>query len=94
MNSTLDVQWQPRRDLAIEIGYVGALGRHEIIPVPFNQARIASPSNPLCGPTSKCPSASPFAQSYSYGYTVEQPPGCDPFADNCEGPSRCLAASP
>ena len=38
MNSTLDVQWQPRNDLAIDIGFVNALGRHEIIPLPFNQA--------------------------------------------------------
>ena len=88
MNSTLDIQWQPRRDLAIEIGYVGALGRHEIIPVPFNQSRIASPSNPLCGPTSKCANAnsSPFAQSYTYGYTVEQPAGCNPSVGSCTGP--------
>ena len=33
MNSTLDIQWQPRNDLAIDIGYVNALGRHEIIPI-------------------------------------------------------------
>ena len=46
MNQTLDVQWQPRRDMAIDIGYVGNLGRHEVIPVPFNQAQIASPTNP------------------------------------------------
>ena len=54
MNSTLDIQWQPRNDLAIDIGYVNALGRHEIIPIPFNQARIATPTNPLCGPAAKC----------------------------------------
>ncbi len=72
MNSTLDIQWQPRNDLAVDIGYVNGLGRHEIIPLPFNQARIASPTNPLCGPAAKCASAgAPFAQSYTYGYTVE-----------------------
>jgi hypothetical protein len=73
MNTTLDIQWQPRNDLAIDIGFVNALGRHEIIPIPFNQARIATPSNPLCGPAAKCPNAaaSPFAQSYTYGYTVQ-----------------------
>ena len=27
----------------IEIGYVGNLGRHQVIPVPFNQAQIATP---------------------------------------------------
>ena len=58
MNSTLDIQWQPRNDLAIDIGYVNALGRHEIIPIPFNQSRIASPTNPLCGPAAKCPNPS------------------------------------
>ena len=74
MNSTLDIQWQPRNDLAIDIGYVNALGRHEIIPIPFNQSRIASPTNPLCGPAPTCPnpSGSLFAQSYTYGYTVQQ----------------------
>src|ERR1700685_2873257 len=72
MNSTLDVQWQPRNDLLIDIGGVNALGRHEIIPIPFNQPRIASPSNPLCGPAAKCATpGSPHAQSYTYGYTVQ-----------------------
>jgi len=86
MNSTLDIQWQPRNDLAIDIGYVNALGRHEIIPVPFNQARIASPSNPLCGPAATCPNpaGSPFAQSYTYGMTVQQnAPGCNIFGNFC-----------
>ena len=82
MNSTLDIQWQPRNDLAVDIGYVNALGRHEIIPVPFNQARIATPTNPLCGPAPKCPAptsaGAPHAQFYTYGYTVQTgpPPGC------------------
>ena len=63
MNETLDVQWQPRRDLAIDIGYVGSLGRHEVVPLPFNQARIASPSNPIRPGT-------PFEQDYTYGYSI------------------------
>ena len=66
LNQTLDIQWQPRRDLAITIGYVGNFGRHELIPVPFNQAGIASPSHPIHG------------QSYSYGYNILAPPGCNP----------------
>ncbi len=78
MNTTLDIQWQPRNDLAIDIGYVNALGRHEIIPVPFNQARIATPTNPLCGPAPVCanPAASPHAQYYTYGYTVQTDSTC------------------
>ena len=63
INDTLDVQWQPRNDLAIEIGYVGNLGRHGVIPIPFNQPGIASPSN-IIHP------GSPFPQEYTYGYTV------------------------
>jgi hypothetical protein len=44
INYTLDIQWQPRNDLAIELGYVGNLGRHQVIPVPFNQPGIATPT--------------------------------------------------
>jgi hypothetical protein len=78
MNSTLDIQWQPRNDIAIDIGGVNALGRHEVIPVPFNQSRIATPSNPLCGPAAICanPASSPHAQLYTYGYTVQTDSGC------------------
>ncbi|MDR3737559.1 MAG: TonB-dependent receptor [Terracidiphilus sp.] len=62
-NYTLDLQWQPRSDIAVEVGYVGNRGRHQVIPVPFNQPNIASPSNPAL-------SGSPYQQNYSYGYTV------------------------
>ena len=65
-NYTLDVQWQPRNDLAIEVGYVGNRGRHQVIPVPFNQPAIASPSSPTLA-------GSPNQQNYTYGYTVSQP---------------------
>jgi hypothetical protein len=63
MNYTLDLQWQPRNDLAIEMGYVGNLGRHQVIPVPFNQPTIASPSRPTL-------SGGAYQQNYSYGYNV------------------------
>ena len=62
-NYTLDIQWQPRNDLAIELGYVGNLGRHQVIPVPFNQPNIASPSSPTLG-------GGAYQQNYSYGYNV------------------------
>jgi len=58
INYTLDLQWQPRNDVAIEIGYVGNVGRHQVMPLPLNQANIASPSGPIRN------------QNYSYGYTV------------------------
>ena len=63
MNYTLDIQWQPRNDIAIEVGYVGNLGRHQVIPLPFNQSNIASPSSPTLG-------GGAYAQKYSYGYNV------------------------
>ena len=66
LNQILDVQWQPRHDLMIEVGYVGNLGRHEVVPIPFNQAGIATPAHPIHG------------QNYTYGYTVLAPPGCNP----------------
>jgi Carboxypeptidase regulatory-like domain len=67
INYTLDFQWQPRNDVAIDIGYIGNLGRHQVIPVPFNQAQIASPSNVING------------QQYSYGYAV-QTAACDYYS--------------
>jgi Carboxypeptidase regulatory-like domain/TonB dependent receptor len=65
MNQTLDIQWQPRNDLVLEIGYVGNLGRHAVVPLPFNQAKIASPTNPAL-------KGSPlgFEQDYTYGYSI------------------------
>jgi hypothetical protein len=72
INYTLDIQWQPRNDIAIELGYVGNLGRHQVIPVPFNQAGIATPTAPIHG------------QKYSYGNTVigaTLPGGADYLAD-------------
>lgn len=63
MNQTLDIQWQPRHDLAIDIGYVGNLGRHAVVPLPFNQARIATPTKPILKGT-------PVEQDYTYGYSV------------------------
>ena len=62
-NYTLDIQWQPRNDIAIEVGYIGNLGRHQVIPVPFNQSHIASPDTPTLA-------GGAYQQNYSYGYNV------------------------
>jgi len=51
INYAMDIQWQPRNDLAIDIGYVGNRGRHSIIPIPFNEPGIATPTNPIWGET-------------------------------------------
>jgi hypothetical protein len=55
---TLDFQWQPRNDMSIEVGYVGNRGRHQVIPLPFNEPGIATPDHPING------------QTYSYGVEV------------------------
>ena len=74
-NYTLDMQWQPRNDLLIEFGYVGNLGRHQVIPVPFNQPGIASPTSQIHG------------ESYSYGYNVggSALPNGNPYDADYEG---------
>jgi hypothetical protein len=59
INYTLDIQWQPLAKTLVEIGYVGNLGRHQVIPVPLNQAQVATPAHPVNG------------QTYSYGYSVQ-----------------------
>ena len=56
-------------------------GRHQVIPVPFNQPVIASPSSPTLA-------GSPFQQNYSYGYNVGElrlPDGRQPYLANYEG---------
>jgi Carboxypeptidase regulatory-like domain/TonB dependent receptor len=57
-NWMVDLQWQAHNNLVFRLAYVGNHGLHEILPIPFNQARIATPSNPING------------QIYSYGYSV------------------------
>jgi hypothetical protein len=58
INYSFNVQWQPTNDMAITFGYVGNVGRHGVIPVPFNEPGVATPNNPIHGETS------------SYGYQV------------------------
>ena len=68
----------------IEIGYVGNLARHQVIPVPFNQSNIATPGSPTH------PYGGMAQQSFTYGYTVLDPntflPECvnDPTEANCQ----------
>jgi hypothetical protein len=59
INYTLDIQWQPISSLMLEASYVGNLARHQVVPVPLNQAQIATPAKPVNG------------QKYSYGNAVQ-----------------------
>jgi hypothetical protein len=58
INFALNIQWQPSNDLAITIGYSGNRGRHSIIPIPFNEPGLASPTNSING------------ESATYGFEV------------------------
>ncbi len=60
---TLDFQWQPVNTLVANIGYVGSHGVHGLIPLTFNQDRIATPQNPALA-------GGPYQQNYSYGWQV------------------------
>ena len=62
-NWTLDLQWQPSNTLVLTLGYVGNHGVHETIPLPFNQARIATAQNPAL-------KGGPFQQNYTYGFNM------------------------
>lgn len=54
-NWTFDVQYQMSNSWLFSAGYVGNHGQHEVLPIPFNQAQIATPQHPING------------QIYSYG---------------------------
>ncbi len=57
-NWSFDVQWQPVNSVQMSLGYVGNHGLHQVLPIPFNQPGIATPSSPINGETS------------SYGFNV------------------------
>lgn len=65
----LDMQWQPRNDMSIDIGYVGNRGKHAVIPVPFNEPGLATPSHPINGET------------YSYGVQVLSATATDAYGN-------------
>jgi hypothetical protein len=57
-NWMLDLQWQPKTDLVLRLAYVGNHGLHEVLPIPFNEPRIATTQHPING------------EMFSYGYSV------------------------
>jgi hypothetical protein len=67
INFVFNMQWQPRNDLAITLGYTGNRGRHAVIPIPINEPQIATPTNPsMVGGASPHPDG----EIYSYGFEV------------------------
>jgi Carboxypeptidase regulatory-like domain len=68
-NWSLDIQWQPINSLLLSLAYIGNHGVHELMPIPFNEPGIATPSHPING------------QTLSYGYQPLFGGGCDSFND-------------
>ena len=62
-NWTLDLQWQPVNTVVLSLAYVGNHGVHGVIPLPFNQAGIATPQTPALA-------GGPFQQNFSYGWNT------------------------
>ena len=56
-NWSFDIQYQASNSWLLKAGYVGNHGVHEVLPIPFNEPRIATPQHPVNG------------QFYSYGGT-------------------------
>jgi hypothetical protein len=71
-NWSLDLQWQPKNDVVLTLGYIGNHGVHQPIPIPFNQPGVATPTHPING------------QIYSYGFQAADftSPGCGFFDPN------------
>jgi len=82
INYTLNIQWQPRPDTAVTIGYAGNRGRHAVIPIPFNEPQIATPTNPaqILGAS---PHSSGEANSYGYSVLNGTKQTCGKYDDPC-----------
>jgi len=81
INYNLSMQWQPRNDLAVSIGYVGNRGRHAVVPIPINEAPTATPTTPA---TVGGASPHPTNEINSYGFEVlNTATSCSKYADYC-----------
>jgi hypothetical protein len=59
-NWTLDLQYQFANNWLFEVGYVGNHGTHLVLPIPFNQPFIATPTNRVNGQTSSYGGTTPL----------------------------------
>lgn len=68
-NWSLDVQYQASNSWMFEVGYVGNHGTHLVLPIPFNQPQIATPTHVVNGQTSSYGGTSPLANQNYFGGT-------------------------
>jgi hypothetical protein len=69
-NWTFDIQYQAANNWLFSVGYVGNHSIHNVLPIPFNQPNIATPTNPVNGQTS------------SYGGVLYNTPADEPISTN------------
>jgi len=65
-NWTADVQYQPSNSWLVDVGYLGNHGQHAVLPVPFNQALLATPQNPVHGEIYSYGGLSPLSACNAY----------------------------
>ncbi len=65
-NWTLDLQYQFANNWLLDVGYVGNHGTHLVLPIPFNQPQIATPTNIVNGQTSSYGGTSPLSNQNWY----------------------------
>ena len=69
-NWTFDLQYQGSNNWLFSAAFVGNHGSHEVLPIPFNQALIATPQHPVNG------------QIYSYGGATPLYLNLEPISTN------------
>jgi hypothetical protein len=70
-NWTLDFQYQLSNNWLFDVAYVGNHGTHEVLPIPFNQPLIATPSNPVNGQIYSYGGANQYSSCNNGGLTTE-----------------------
>ena len=85
-NWSFDVQYQFANSWLLDVGYVGNHGTHEVLPIPFNQPQIATPSNPVHGQIYSYGGTSPLSSCNDYSGGLAQEQICPPpyYAGNAE----------
>ena len=88
-NWTLDLQYQLSNNWLFEVAYVGNHGPHEVLPVPFNQPLLATPSHPVNDQMYSYGGLSQYSvcNTYYNGYTpLDDEPLCPPpyYSGNAE----------
>ncbi len=69
-NWTFDIQYQAANNWLLSAGYVGNHGVHQVLPIPFNEPRIATPQSPVNG------------EIYSYGGATPLSLNLEPVSTN------------